>query len=190
ERAVYDYLKKTNRPYSATDIFNNLQSKYPKSMITKSLERLVQDDLITSKTFGKMTIYVQENDQKEEMEQLDKNIENLTEKVNALKDENRKKDTAAQKLKSQLTTTDAKAKMKLLFQQNASLQQRIEECQASGNPLIKEEDKIALENQINQYQKLWKKRKAIFRDIGRAVFDHVTMPIAEFKEELGIEEDP
>jgi hypothetical protein len=27
-------------------------------MITKSLERLVQDDMITSKTFGKMTIYV------------------------------------------------------------------------------------------------------------------------------------
>jgi Spy/CpxP family protein refolding chaperone len=51
------------------------------------------------------------------MEQLDKNIQSLDEKVNALKDENRKKQTTTQKLKSQLSTPEAREKMDQLCQE-------------------------------------------------------------------------
>jgi hypothetical protein len=36
--------------------------------------------------------------------------------------------------------------------------------------LIKEEDKMALEKQLDQYQKLWKKRKATVSDIDYVLY--------------------
>lgn len=40
------------------DIFNNLHGKYQKTNIVKALERLVDQDEVVSKTYGKISIYV------------------------------------------------------------------------------------------------------------------------------------
>ena len=77
DKAVLDYLRKVNRPYSAScvscsfwhgqtpltsfpllaDIFNNLHGKYQKPGIVKALERLTEQEVVASKTYGKMNIY-------------------------------------------------------------------------------------------------------------------------------------
>lgn len=56
EKGVLDYLKSTNRPYSANDIHGNLQS-YGKKDVTKALETLVEKKLIVTKAYGKQNIY-------------------------------------------------------------------------------------------------------------------------------------
>lgn len=39
------------------DVFNNLKGKYQKSNIVKALDRLTEQEVVVSKTYGKMTIY-------------------------------------------------------------------------------------------------------------------------------------
>ncbi|CEI95942.1 hypothetical protein RMCBS344292_10116 [Rhizopus microsporus] len=57
EHAVLEYMKKVNRPYSATDVFNNLHSKYSKAHIIKALDKLVEEGEVISKTYGKSVVY-------------------------------------------------------------------------------------------------------------------------------------
>ena len=43
EELILEYLKRTNRPYSAIDIFNNLKEKIPKTAVVKICNQLVED---------------------------------------------------------------------------------------------------------------------------------------------------
>lgn len=54
---ILKYLTNQNRPYSATDIFNNLHEKIGKTALQKHLNTLVEQDLITCKAYGKQSIY-------------------------------------------------------------------------------------------------------------------------------------
>jgi hypothetical protein len=42
EDMIIDYLQKTNRPYSAVDIFNNLKERIPKTAVVKLCTQLVE----------------------------------------------------------------------------------------------------------------------------------------------------
>jgi 26S proteasome regulatory subunit, ATPase 3, interacting protein len=57
EKVVFDYLAAQNRPYSATDIFNNLHGKMSKNGITKILSNLYEGEVINGKAYGKQWVY-------------------------------------------------------------------------------------------------------------------------------------
>ncbi len=42
EEMITEYLQRTNRPYSAIDIFNNLKEKIPKTAVVKLCTSLVE----------------------------------------------------------------------------------------------------------------------------------------------------
>lgn len=42
EDMIIEYLQKTNRPYSAIDIFNNLKERIPKTAVVKLCTQLVE----------------------------------------------------------------------------------------------------------------------------------------------------
>jgi 26S proteasome regulatory subunit, ATPase 3, interacting protein len=49
---VLSYLRKTNRPYSATDITNNLHNAVTKTSLQKILQQLVEAGTVYCKTQG------------------------------------------------------------------------------------------------------------------------------------------
>lgn len=82
------------------DIFNNLHSKYSKTNITKALEKLIEDELVFSKLYGKTSIYSvkqapnEASSASDDLENISKSISDLNEKTEELVAENRKYDSS------------------------------------------------------------------------------------------------
>ena len=57
ENIILEYLIMQNRPYSATDIFNNLHGRVSKSGITKILSNLLEKGFINGKIYGKQWVF-------------------------------------------------------------------------------------------------------------------------------------
>lgn len=55
---ILSYLKNQNRPYSATDIFNNLHGEVGKTAVTKILTQMQENGTIHGKLYGKQWVYV------------------------------------------------------------------------------------------------------------------------------------
>ncbi|CAG8765661.1 2665_t:CDS:2, partial [Acaulospora morrowiae] len=85
EQKVLDYLRKQNRPYSVTDISNNLHNAITKAAIQKALTNLVEKEEVGCKTYGKQSVYVV----KQELNEMDVKIEELKKEVNDYKDRNK-----------------------------------------------------------------------------------------------------
>ncbi|XP_055475977.1 homologous-pairing protein 2 homolog isoform X3 [Psammomys obesus] len=88
---VLRYLQEQNRPYSAQDVFGNLQKEHGlgKAAVVKALDQLAQQGKIKEKTYGKQKIYFADQDQFEtvndgDLHSLDDNIVALTAKVQSL----------------------------------------------------------------------------------------------------------
>ncbi|KAG2198026.1 hypothetical protein INT47_004993 [Mucor saturninus] len=191
EEVVLDYLTKSNRPYSATDIFNNLHNKYSKTNITKALDRLVEDETVFSKMYGKTTIYSvkqQEGSAEEDMEALVRETLDKEEKIQVLVSENRKLETALATIKSEPTTSEAAELVKKLGQENELLRERLEHLK-NGTVLISPEKRKRTQVEYEQNRNLWKKRRSMFREIFSTVTEHLPGKPSDLKEELGIEED-
>lgn len=58
ECMILEYLKSQNRPYSATDVFNNLHGKVGKTAVAKLLGQMQESGVIHGKVYGKQWVYV------------------------------------------------------------------------------------------------------------------------------------
>ena len=54
---VLKYLTNQNRPYSVNDLVANLRYEIPKAMMQKVLDKLVQEDKVKEKVYGKQKTY-------------------------------------------------------------------------------------------------------------------------------------
>ena len=57
ESKVLKYLTNQNRPYSVNDLVANLRNEIPKAMMQKVLDKLVQEDKVKEKVYGKQKTY-------------------------------------------------------------------------------------------------------------------------------------
>lgn len=57
EIKILDYMTKTNRPYSAINVFDNLHGSIKKKIVIKKLDKLSETGNLTRKLFGKTAIY-------------------------------------------------------------------------------------------------------------------------------------
>ncbi|KAG2215172.1 hypothetical protein INT46_001448 [Mucor plumbeus] len=203
EIAVLEYLVKVNRPYSASsvvklkdmsDIFNNLHAKYTKGSIVKALDQLVKDDSVISKVYGKTSIYSikQSSDNaptEEEINALQKSLNELTEKHEELSSENKKLDQLLAKIRSEPTTSEAKELLGKAKIENEQKREKLNSLK-TGTVLIPPEKRKRTNDEYDTYRQLWKKRRGMFREIFKTVTEHYPGKPSELKEELGIEEDP
>ncbi|KAI8969084.1 Tat binding protein 1-interacting protein-domain-containing protein [Mycotypha africana] len=194
ESIILEYLTKTNRPYSATDIFNNLHATISKGNITKTLDKLIEDEVVVSKTYGKQVIYSvkQQTDNQptpEEVEAIEKKTAELQEKYDALAQDNKKAEQVLSSIKHEPTTAEAKELVEKLKQQNQQLQEKLNNLK-SGTILIPPEKRKRANEDYERNRNLWKKRRGMFRDIFRTITEHYPGNPNQLKEEIGIEEDP
>ncbi|KAI8074264.1 Tat binding protein 1-interacting protein-domain-containing protein [Gilbertella persicaria] len=195
ESAILEYLTKSNRPYSATDIFNNLHNKYSKSVIAKVLERLIDEDLVFSKTYGKTLIYSvkQAKDEngpsEQDIEKMEKSMIELDQKYEELLAENKKLEQTFSQLTSKPTTTEAEQLVEKIKAQNQILKDRLDKIK-TGTVLIPPEKRKRTNEEYTRNRDLWKKRRRLFNDIFKTVTENYPGNPKELKEELGVEEDP
>ncbi|CAG2245194.1 PSMC3IP [Mytilus edulis] len=107
-KAVFDYLNKQNRPYSAIDICNNLHKEHGKTAIVKACEVLTEDGKIKEKINGKQKCYFADQSQfpdvdDNEIKEMDVEIVRLSELVQKLRS-----------LNSSISTEDAEKEVNSL----------------------------------------------------------------------------
>ncbi|CEG84637.1 hypothetical protein RMATCC62417_18411 [Rhizopus microsporus] len=186
EHAVLEYMKKVNRPYSATDVFNNLHSKYSKAHIIKALDKLAEEGEVISKTYGKSVVYsikqdvVKSDETGQTLDSLEVEINKVSDELNAIK--------KLSKLKSDVTTKEATELIQKYKQENERLEQRLNHLK-SGVVLIPPEKRKRADEEFTRNRDQWKKRRTMFQTIFKTVTEYMPGKPDELKEELGIEED-
>ncbi|OAD69450.1 hypothetical protein PHYBLDRAFT_66328 [Phycomyces blakesleeanus NRRL 1555(-)] len=190
EQMILKYMKKVNRPYSATDIFNNLHGKYSKPSVVRALDSLTDQNELFVKTYGKMQVYANiEGIKNEDLEGLQKQVTVLEGKMSNMVEDNRKLNHTLSDLKKEPTTENAKALLEKRKRENAQMREHLETLK-SGAVLVTPEDRKKNDAEYELYRKEWRTRRKLFRDIFNAVTEHMPGKPAAFMEELGIEEDP
>ncbi|KAI8331953.1 Tat binding protein 1-interacting protein-domain-containing protein [Chlamydoabsidia padenii] len=188
------FLRRVNRPYSATDMCTHLQGKYTKTTIGKALEKLIDQDLVVSKTFGKAVIYTIKQEKTSEGEEndltLSKELETATEKVEQLRSENRQRQQKLAKLKSLPKTDDAKTQLDQILASNTTMQQQLEDIKAKGIVQILPEERKRVDQLLLSYRKLWSQRRKLFREILGAMMENMPLKKAELLEEIDFQDDP
>ncbi|EMR08379.1 hypothetical protein PNEG_03219, partial [Pneumocystis murina B123] len=193
ETLVLDYLRKTNRPYSATDICLNLHNAIPKTALAKILTTLSERGEIRCKTYGKQSVYVIdqeqfENPSSEELAIMDTRIEELRQQINETQEKNKQMKQALQSLMVQKTTAELQTMSKDLDQRITTLNNRLNSLQSGTARLISLEEKEIIQKNYEHMRKMWKDRKTLFRNLWDAISEGESSP-AELKERLGIEDD-
>ena len=86
---ILTFLLEKNRPYSSTNLVDEMHGEYSKTVIQKALDSLVESDLITCKLCGKSSkLYFAKQDDKqvaskEELVEMDQKNEELAKLVQA-----------------------------------------------------------------------------------------------------------
>ncbi|KAM4844201.1 homologous-pairing protein 2 homolog isoform 2-T2 [Thomomys bottae] len=177
------YLQEQNRPYSAQDMFGNLQKEHGlgKTVVVKALEQLAQQGKIKEKSYGKQKIYFADQDQFDDVNDadlhgLDAKIVALTAKVQSLQQSCRHMETEMQK------------EIQELKKECAGYTERLKNIKAATNHVTPEEkEKVYRERQ--QYCKEWRKRKRMATEMCDAILEGYSKSKKQFFEEVGIETD-
>uniref|UniRef100_UPI00398F0AE3 homologous-pairing protein 2 homolog n=1 Tax=Pristiophorus japonicus TaxID=55135 RepID=UPI00398F0AE3 len=192
---ILKYLNDQNRPYSAQDIFGNLQREYGfgKTAAVKALEQLAQDGKIKEKLYGKQKIYFADQSQfaavgEAELKTLDIQVSGLSEKFQKIQQCCRQMETELKELNNSMTTQEMSVEIAALNQECASHQERLKKIK-SATTHIAPEDKEKVYNERKQYVKEWRKRKRMAVDLIDAVLEGYPKSRKQFFEEVGIETD-
>ncbi|KAG2221964.1 hypothetical protein INT45_010488 [Circinella minor] len=186
EEEVFDYMRKVNRPYNAR--------KYPKANIVKILDRLIDQNIIYSKTYGKTNIYSVKQDKenemnnKEQQEIMDKQLNEFYNDNELLSKNNIIYEKQLKQLKSEPRNDDAKELIPKLIEKNNIIQIHINQLK-SNTILLSNEEKQKIDSEYNFMRKEWRIRRKIGREMFNTITENMPGKLNEFKEQLGIEED-
>ncbi|KAK9717706.1 hypothetical protein K7432_006028 [Basidiobolus ranarum] len=163
EQTVLDYLRKTNRPYSATDVFNNLHGAVGKTAVQKILTQLVEKEEIIGKAYGKQWVYCISQDKfetpsQEDLNEMDKSIEEIKQKVAQEKEKNKQLTSVLSGLNNSLTNEEIEEKLSLLEAENKKYEERLANLREGGKQMTLE-DKKKIDNEYENNRKIWKTRK-------------------------------
>ncbi|KAJ3035288.1 hypothetical protein HDV00_004106 [Rhizophlyctis rosea] len=190
---VLTYLRRTNRPYSAVDVFNNLKGEVGKSVVTKILGQLTEEEQIHGKQYGKQWVYVAKQDDlpapsQEELDAMDQRMEALKAERSGTKEQIKQSQSTLNDLQSSLTNEQLAHRLEALDKENAKLSARLETLRS--NPIqMSAADKSRIESNLDSMRTQWRKRKRMFKDMWDAVTENIPGNRAELMEQMGIETD-
>ncbi|XP_012658341.1 homologous-pairing protein 2 homolog [Otolemur garnettii] len=172
------YLQEQNRPYSAQDVFGNLQREHGlgKAAVVKALEQLAQQGKIKEKTYGKQKIYFADQVRRilRRLSPIDPNFGDV---VSELKE-----------LSSALTTPEMQKEIEELKKECAAYTERLKNIKAATNHVTPEE-KEQVYRERQKYHKEWRKRKRMATELSDAILEGYPKSKKQFFEEVGIETD-
>ncbi|XP_053473320.1 homologous-pairing protein 2 homolog [Ictalurus furcatus] len=192
---ILSYLNEKNRPYSAQDVFGNLQKQHGlgKTAVVKAMEQLAQDGRIREKVYGKQKIYFADQSQfadvsDADLKQMDCRISELSSQVEAVTQSCRQLDAELKELNSSLTTAEMTTQIRELKAECEGYRARLDKIKSATDHVTPEErEKVYKERSL--YTKEWKKRKRLATDMMGAILEGYPKSKKEFLEEVGVETD-
>ena len=194
---VKNYLEKTNRPFSANDVFNNLNTndrKLSKTGVTRALEDLSGDQLIVEKINGKQKIYFADQNNFEaiddnQIKQIDEESEQLSREFKEVETELKSKESKLNSLKNNRSLEEVSQELTQIKGEVNELENKLEAIDSNSKDFDPElNDKI--KSQRKALVTEWKKRKRMAVDmIDQILSGDSSKPKKAFIEELGIETD-
>ncbi|KAI5361377.1 Putative pairing protein [Septoria linicola] len=192
-KLILDYLRTQNRPYSATDISQNLNNRVAKAAATKLLKDMHERKEIDGKASGKQIVYFHIQDDAAEdfdsaMQAKEAETERLRNEVTALKAEEKELRLTLRTEDKTATLPELKSDVEQLETEKAELALRLEKLR-SGTAKPVDPEKKAL---ILMERKRWAKTKAARAKIRKEMWAMVLEAIEKeeverIKEEIGIE---
>lgn len=192
---ILAYLNEKNRPFSAQDVFTNLQKQcgLGKTAVVKAMEQLAQEGKIKEKVYGKQKIYFADQSQFEDvsdadLRKMDDRIGEINTEAQSISQSCRQLDTELKELNSSLTTAEMKAQIQELQAEISGYKERLENIKSATNHVTPEErEKVYRERET--YVKEWRKRKRLVSDMMGAILEGYPKSKKHFLEEAGIETD-
>ncbi|KAI8810346.1 homologous-pairing protein 2 [Cladochytrium replicatum] len=193
EDTVLEYLRKQNRPYSATDICANLHNTVSKTAIQKILTQLHEKQLIHGKQYGKAWIYAIKQDDSQtvspaDLEALDRKYVDLKAEKDRLAEELKLAQSGLNSLTSAMTNEQIQKELATLAKENAKCVEKLEDFR-SDRKAISDEERKEVEIYLEKMRKEWKTRKAKFDDMWGAIMEGYPGNPKDLMEELSIETD-
>lgn len=192
---ILNYLNVKNRPYSAQDVFGNLQKQHGlgKTAVVKTMELLAQQGKIREKVYGKQKIYFADQSQftdvsDTELKSMDGKISELNSQIQGVQQDCRQLDAELRGLNSSMTTKELISEIEELKKECVESKQRLERIKNATNHVTPEE-KEKVYKERSQFVREWKKRKRLTNDIMDAVLEGYPKSKKQFSEEVGIETD-
>ncbi|KAK1160294.1 hypothetical protein AOXY_G20424 [Acipenser oxyrinchus oxyrinchus] len=192
---ILNYLNVKNRPYSAQDVFGNLQKQHGlgKTAVVKAMELLAQQGKIREKVYGKQKIYFADQSQftdvsETELKSMDGKISELNSQIQGVQQDCRQLDAELRGLNSSMTTKELISEIEELKKECVESKQRLERIKNATNHVTPEE-KEKVYKERSQFVREWKKRKRLTNDIMDAVLEGYPKSKKQFLEEVGIETD-
>uniref|UniRef100_A0A493SXC6 Homologous-pairing protein 2 homolog n=2 Tax=Anatinae TaxID=2068716 RepID=A0A493SXC6_ANAPP len=189
------YLREQNRPYSAQDVFGNLQREHGlgKAAVVKALEQLAQQGRIREKVYGKQKVYFADQEQlpaasDAELRGLDGEIAALSAQLQALQQGCRQMEAELRELSGSMTTPEMAREVEELRKDCAGYADKLERIKSATNHVTPEEkEKVCSEQRL--YCKEWRKRKRMATELLDAILEGYPKSKKQFFEEVGIETD-
>ncbi|KAL7068137.1 hypothetical protein ACR3K2_14070 [Cryptosporidium serpentis] len=198
QKAIYDYMKIQNRPYSIQNVVDNLHNIYSKKQVTEEMERLAGEGKFICKEYGKQKVYLVDQSEcqelnKEEMAELDKEIFNL-------EDINRQLEIRLKSLKQETRNLSAPIPLDVLDDKinqmelkNSEILNEIESKEKLiGDDVqkISIDDLQKLKSEYRSLQACWKKYKNACKQAIDILCESMDQKASDLLEEIGIELDP
>ncbi|GIZ47645.1 hypothetical protein CKM354_001073000 [Cercospora kikuchii] len=194
-KLILNYLRKTNRPYSATDISTNLNNKVTKAAATKLLKDMHERNEIDGKASGKQIVYFAIQDEVDEnfeetMQAKEAETERLRTEIMSLKTEEKELRLALRAESTIVTTAELKSNAEKLEQEQVELQERLAKLKSGNVKPVDPERKAQIVAARKKWAKIVANRKKIRKELWGMILDATEKDqVAERKEEVGIEGD-
>ncbi|KAF4318193.1 hypothetical protein BBO99_00007437 [Phytophthora kernoviae] len=194
EVAVLDYMRKTNRPYSLLNVFENLHRAIAKPSLTKLLDNLVTKEELVSKTYGKAKIYYMNQNKlpvpsEEERVALEEQIKTTTGDCGALEQELKSTEATLAGITSQISDADLDLAIKQLDEEASTLEKKIEALDRPDRAPVSPGRKDALKRKFTTYRTAWVARKRIVMDGVNQIADGMEKKTKVVMDLCGIETD-
>ncbi|RLN90611.1 hypothetical protein BBJ28_00004178 [Nothophytophthora sp. Chile5] len=192
--AVLDYMRKTNRPYSLLNVFENLHRAIAKPSLTKLLDNLVTKEELVSKTYGKAKIYYLNQNKlplpsEEERVALEEQIKTATADCGALEQQLKSSEATLASINAQISDADLDATLKQLNEEEAALQAKIETLDRPDRMPVSPGRKDALKRKFTTYRTAWVARKRIAMDAVNQIADGMEKKPKAVLDLCGVETD-
>ncbi|KAF2658130.1 Tat binding protein 1-interacting [Lophiostoma macrostomum CBS 122681] len=192
---ILNYLRKQNRPYSATDISANLHNKVTKAAATKILKDLHERNEIEGRPAGKQIVYhalqnTQDAMTSDQLGALDTTIADLrSETTNALANVKTLRSTLSS-LNSTMSTADLVSSVQTFEAEKTEILVRLETLKAGKAKKVTKEERCAIDEQWKKWSGVRKRREKIVGEMWKMIEDVLDGPEkkAEVRESLGLDE--
>ncbi|KAI4467675.1 tbp-1 interacting protein [Holotrichia oblita] len=192
---VLRFMQTQNRPFSANDVMQNVQKEHTKTTVQKALDKLVNENKLFEKIYGKQKVYcvVQEDvdtsNMEDDLKKMDREINEATTNLKAKEDELHKNLIELSSLQKKITTDEARRNVNDLKKEIEILKDKLDDYAESITNPISNEEKLKIIAEYERYWKEYRKRKRMCKDMLDTILEGYPKSKKHLFEEIGIETD-